>query len=341
MNSVKISMSMVTMAALLSACGGGGGGDSDKGGNTDNSGNQPPVSVAQAPLTSSNYQQVAQEALNSSSFLLSSASLATGAQAGASQTVLSIGEEQVMQMLKHFGRTPSTATGATYTETEACPYGGSITYADDDRNNNGKVDAGDSATMSANRCNLGNGVVMNGKLGMVANSVVGDWDTPPFSFEASITFNQLEVSAGSSKTTGNGEASISLSAQSYSKVSTKLKTQLLTLSTTNANVQTQQTLRAYTAASSVDGSISSATADGTLVTSNLGNKSIYIATPAAFKVDNSRARYPFQGVMNIAGADKTSVRITAINATSVKIELDADGDGSYEVNQTMLWSQML
>ena len=188
---------------------------------------------------------------------------------------------------------------------------------------------------------MGNGVIMNGKLGMVANSVVGDWDTPPFSFEASITFNQLEVSAGSSKTTGNGEATISLSAQSYSKVSTKLKTQLLTLSTTNANVQTQQTLRAYTAASSVDGAISSATADGTLVTSNLGNKSIYIATPSAFKVDNSRARYPFQGVMNIAGADKTSVRITAINATSVKIELDADGDGSYEVNQTMLWSQML
>lgn len=340
MKNMKRSVSIVGIAAILSACGGGGG-DSDKGSNTDNSVHEKPVAPTAALLSISNYQEAAQEALNSSSFLLNSASLATGAQAGTAQTVLSLGEEQTRQLLKRFGNTSSVATGVALTETEACPSGGSITYAENDRNNNGRVDAGDSATMTANRCNLGNGVIMNGQLSMVANSVVGDGDTPPFALDATITFNQFEVSSGSSKATGNGEAVINLSAQSYVKLKTKLKTQAFTLAISNANVQTQQTLKSYTATSEVDGSITTASTDGTLITSNLGNKSILIATPTAFTINNSLARYPYQGVMNINGANKTAVRITAIDSTSVKLELDADGDGSYEVNQILPWSQML
>ena len=340
MNSTKFSIS-IAAAAILTACGGGGGDDSKQSENSNNPGNGNATVATAAVLNGTNYQAVAQEALNSSTYLLKSASMATGAQTNSAQAVLEVGEEQARELLKRFGRSQAVAVGVIHTETEACASGGSITYMDDDHNGNGKVDAGDSATLTANKCNMGNGIIMNGQLNLVANSVSGNMDSPPFSLTANITYNNFEVVVGSSKASGNGTATISFSVQNASNISTKMSTQSLTLAASNANVNTQQTLQGYTASSAINGSIASTSADGILVTSNLNNQSIQIATPTLFKIDNSRSRYPHQGVMIITGANTTSVRITSVDSTTVKLELDADGDGKYEVNQTKPWSQML
>ncbi|RGE38500.1 hypothetical protein DZC30_22535 [Comamonas testosteroni] len=96
---------MIATAIMLTACGGGGGsGDSGNGnagagnsGNTNNGGNNNSgggnTTVSAAPITAQNYEAVAQEALNSSNYLLNTAQqLPIGVQANLSQNLLATGE---------------------------------------------------------------------------------------------------------------------------------------------------------------------------------------------------------------------------------------------------------
>jgi len=85
---------------------------------------------------------------------------------------------------------------------------------------------------------------------------------------------------------------------------------------------------------------SSTTLNGVVASSGLENKSISIATVSAF-VQPSSATYPVSGQAIVTGAANSKVRLTVQNATSVLIELDADGNGIYETSITRLWSQLV
>ena len=73
---------------------------------------------------------------------------------------------------------------------------------------------------------------------------------------------------------------------------------------------------------------------------HLDAKSVRIETPTPFVRNNSQF-YPSSGSALITGAAGAKVRVTAINATTVTIDLDADGNGSYETTVIKLWSEML
>lgn len=354
MNNTKRSLTLIATAIMLTACGGGGGGgDSGNGnagagnsGNTNNGGNNNSgggnTTVSAAPITAQNYEAVAQEALNSSNYLLNTAQqLPIGVQANLSQNLLATGEAQAQELLKRFGKSKAVAIGASYTETEACPSGGTLTYSENDRNGNEMPDAGDSVSITASNCNMGGGVTMNGTLGMVVSAFSGNLDSFPFKIQASLTYDNFSITAANTKATGNGTAEITLNANSARQISTAIRTDRLTMTATNAGVQMRQSLVQYQATSSMDSSLSSASVDGTVESSNLADKSIRIATPTKFTVDASRGRYPYQGEMVVTGANKSAVRLKAIDANSFQIELDADGDGSYEVKQTKSWSSIL
>ena len=51
--------------------------------------------------------------------------------------------------------------------------------------------------------------------------------------------------------------------------------------------------------------------------------------------------YPSSGVAVVAGSGGGSVRITALSATEVKFELDANGDGVFETSTTRKWTEVL
>jgi hypothetical protein len=46
-------------------------------------------------------------------------------------------------------------------------------------------------------------------------------------------------------------------------------------------------------------------------------------------------------VISVTGANKSSMRMTALSASQVKQELDADGDGTYEANITVAWNSLI
>lgn len=61
---------------------------------------------------------------------------------------------------------------------------------------------------------------------------------------------------------------------------------------------------------------------------------VTVETVARFKgLSNG---YPSEGTMLISGAGDTRIRLTALDATNVRLELDADGDGVFEPENTMM-----
>jgi len=50
--------------------------------------------------------------------------------------------------------------------------------------------------------------------------------------------------------------------------------------------------------------------------------------------------YPSSGQVVVTGSASTHLRVTALNATQVQLELDANGDGTYEGSGVFAWGTL-
>lgn len=80
--------------------------------------------------------------------------------------------------------------------------------------------------------------------------------------------------------------------------------------------------------------------NGTLSSSALGGNSVALVTLQAFARNGSDA-YPASGQATATGASGAKVLITVIDGATLRIELDADGDGLYEEGTTRSWSELV
>jgi len=322
-------------SAFLAACGGGSGGGSATVGT--------PAPAAPVTLTSANYVAVAQEALASSAYLGSAASLATGAQVSDSATAVRFGQAQAGKMAHWLAAAPAQAVGVVQTRTEACDGGGTISARASDLNGNGRVDTGDSVTLTASNCAF-EGELLSGQLSMTIDSVTGNPDYFPYKLSVTLGFNQLTTQSATQRTVGNGNLTLSIDARAANDQSLSLRTASLGLSSTYASTRYDKTLTNYastiTLSPAGSGLNSSASVNGTLSSSAFDAKSVAIETPSPF-FTGSGQRYPGSGRLLITGAAGGKVRVTATSASALLIELDADGNGTYEAATSKGWSEML
>ncbi|WP_367066784.1 hypothetical protein [Oryzisolibacter sp. LB2S] len=328
---MRSSLALLASAVVLTACGGGGGGDSADI-------NISP-SAAPATLTTENYVAVAQKTLSSNAFLLDSASLVTGAQVSDPQLLMRFAREQMSHVPAWFAQTSAQAVGVVQTDTENCPGGGTLTLSLDDRNGNDEADAGDSVTVTANNCTYED-AKLNGRLKLTVQSVQGNPESYPFSMKAALEFSALSAQSAQATHTGDGSLDLTISIKSYNAHSVALATPSFTLTSTYGGSTTTETLRDYEASLDADASGYVTSVQGMLLSSALDSKSVTIATTTPFRRTHAQPN-PASGSAVISGAAGAKVRVTAIDTTSVKIELDADGDGAYEKATPMSWSEVL
>lgn len=321
-------------ALTLVACGGGGGSSSV--------GETPLQQQTMLSISASNYQAVGQAVVSSALFLGESGSLATGAETSADPRVL---RHAVSTAKRAFGLAsdrPALVTGVEVRDTVACGQGGSIAMTLVDANNNGNFDAGDSITMDLQSCKE-EGAVMQGRLALSVQAVTGVFDSNNYSATMTMTMTAFNVTTGSDSAQGDGALSMTMTQSPSGVYDLTLSTARLVLSGrvggqsfTTTLTDTRLLVRDETVGSSWRSSI---TYTSTLDSSQFGNKQVTITTPQALVITGSNA-YPSSGQLLVRGHANSAVRITALNASQARLELDAEGDGNYETQVTKTWAEL-
>ena len=93
------------------------------------------------------------------------------------------------------------------------------------------------------------------------------------------------------------------------------------------------------AASSFLAGSSSLTLAGSFTSQSLGGR-VTISTPHALMQQNGDA-FPSQGAVLITGASGSTLLVTALNATQVQLQVDANGDGTVDGTTTTTWTALI
>jgi hypothetical protein len=332
----RIGLSATVLACLLglSACGGGGG-----------SAGTPSSSAPDSTLlgiSASNYQVVGQSAVSSALFLNDTGSVVTGAESGGDPRLLRHAVDTARRAMGVASARPALLTGVEVRETVPCSQGGSLAVSVNDVNNNGNFDLGDSLTVDAQSCRE-DGDVMQGRISLSVQALAGVYDSNSYSATLAMTLTAFSVTSGSDMAQGDGTITLTVSQAPTGVSEVTLATSRLVLSgrTGGQNfsttlTDTKLTLRVEIVNGSPRTSISY---NSSLVSSSFDNKQVLITTPQPLVITGSDT-YPSSGYLMVQGHASSALRITAVNRSQVRLELDAQGDGSYETQVLKTWAEL-
>jgi len=356
-------ISALVAALLLAACGGGAGGSPE-----------PTSSRASVTISAANQDAVAAAALNAA-FGASSATLSvpldSGGRAFAAATdtaatgTANAQPRSIRTLLLDFALDAALAPLlersavktalaarplATVTASQPCRRGGSVTVTLNDIDNNQAPSAGDSASIAFSQCRPILGELVNGSISLTYSALT----ITPVRTDIAATLTFGDLSALSADGTYSIGGSVSLSASKQGAVTTA---QLvvgaggLTVSaTTPTYADTVSLAGGLTIAATVDdaavppsgGAAGSRTVrvDGSVSSTRLAGGTIVINTVTPVKKYDIDA-YPREGQIVITGAANSKLRLTAISTTTLRIELDANGDGTYETSVDRAWGDVI
>ena len=326
----------VATSALLAAC---GGSDDNPAGGIPGSGD--PVKSYLAPA---NYVSVAQKVLQTHAYVLNTTDLVLGIYTADPEAQAQL----LHQPLRRFSHLPATvfdeqAVGVVQVQEQPCFGGGKQVLDYNDANNNGVEDAGDSVSLSAQACSLGN-VVLNGQASMVLNRRSGDPAAYPYGYAASLGYSNFSLEGPGQRIHSNGKWSVDFSALSETSEDYLLRTPSFSLSWLMGGKDSSQTLQDYEVSLKLRPTsgwelLQIASVSGTLVDSALDGQSLAVKTTQPFERLNSEA-YFNRGTVTVTDRSGAQVRATVTSATTVTIDLDADADGTYETSVNKLWSEI-
>jgi hypothetical protein len=323
----NLSTTVISGALLLglNACGGG----------DDGNGASSPVGAAPTTpiaLNSNNAKQVSGLVFDSADGLITTGDLlplATQNQT-AKKNKASLQEITALtvEKLNHHEASSEVATGVT--ETQPCSGGGDVTMTGDE--NSGTV------SMSFNQC-VESGFVINGSVSVSGVTQTGT--APNQTMSMTIRYNNLAVTQGGETVKINGAYTATMASSDTGTQSTLSGT---LLSVTEGGQIHDLSDFSFTETLVTATSLAMTTADYTL-SSTLINGRVTVTTQTPFETYPS-ASYPHSGVLVIQGAD-SSIRVTVQGDANslpldqqVKLEIDANGDGTYETIVNTSWEAL-
>lgn len=203
------------------------------------------------------------------------------------------------------------------------------------------LSAGDTLRGVFDDCDDGDGVVLNGQLDLLVNNVVGELLLDPefglagaFELTMTVTLTNLSADDGGDVPTVNGAMSLVLDTRGFPQFSTRVSGDRLAMSSALRSL----TVEHFISTLLEDMGVSSftMTATGRVSGSRYEGYADYQTEEPFVGVlgDN-----PQQGEMLIQGANNSSVRLIAIDALSVRLEIDTNGDGAAEEIRTVSWDE--
>ena len=230
----------------------------------------------------------------------------------------------------------SAHPAGTSTDTANCVVGGTITTTWNDHDNDGLLSNGDVLTASFQQCRQSSSLSFNGSL------VITLTGTPSaMSFKADAAFQNVTVVYGGVTATIKGGVALdevdtdTISSLTFTVGNGGLEETVSSTSYSDSIVFDSGTV----VASSYLAGTSSVTLNGSFFAQSIGG-SVTIATQQPLYQQASDA-YPSGGQVLVTGAGGSKLLATVLDATQVQLQLDANGDGTYETTSTVAWSTLL
>ncbi|MBX3606088.1 MAG: hypothetical protein KF788_12470 [Piscinibacter sp.] len=326
---------LAALALALVACGGGG-----------DSGTPPPPNVA---VTAANQDSVTRAGMVSmqggvlgSSFGIASADSASPAAVGPLLRRALAGSSKRVAAAR---KTVAVVVGPI---TDACTVSGTFTGTIDDRNNDGVLNSGDSISITFTNCVEVAGEVLNGRMAATYTQVVAT----PVTIGATVVAENLSFTDATTNTSAslNGGFNMTYTEPGATVAVTRIVVpdQLALGATTPVYSDTVTLLDGYTVESTYDSSAlppggatpgrTSSTASGPVASTAAGGfvRFTTIEPLVQYDVDD----YPRSGRFEAVGTTG-KLRATVLSGTEVQIELDANGDGTFEASKTLPWTDLL
>lgn len=324
----------LVLAAALSACGGGGG---DGGGG----GSGPPGSI---DISASNRDSVTRAAMATAQGGVLGGSLGIAGNRPEPQAARGVARALVAGL--HGVNQRESAAGLIGPQQVACTVSGFASVTLDDRDNNQVPSVGDVLSVSFAACSEVAGETINGSMSATYTQIV----PTPLTVSATVTTSNLAVAdqGFSAQIDGGFAFTLQQTGASTTTLSTVAVNALALRVTTPAYSDTFTMQDGYTivatedlaalppgggsagrVSTTVSGKVSSAAAGGTVQVSN--------SEPIVQYADDD---YPRSGAIEALG--KTgSLRANVLSTTQVRIDIDANGDGTLDASVTVPWTQLL
>lgn len=315
------------MLALLGAC---GGSDDPK----SSAGNGP------VAISSANQSDVARASVNGG------LSVALVQNAAGSSTVAPgsmLAADRVLQhvlgeaMTRRKGIASASAHPAgTTSSVQACAVSGTIATTWNDHDGDTLLSNGDVLTADFAQCHQSSTLSFNGTL------VITLTGTPSaMAFKADAVFQNVTVVHGGVSSTLKGTVSLdevdtdTISSTTFTVGSGGLEETVSSPSYTDAIVFNAGTV----VSSSYLAGTSSLTLNGSFSAQSIGG-SVTISTPQPLYQRTGDA-FPSSGQVLIAGAGGSKLLASVLDSSQVQLQVDANGDGTYDSTTTVAWSALL
>ncbi len=318
---------LIGMTAVgLVACGGGGDNDGE------------PLGAVPATINAGNYKDAAATVADAA-FTLADDDLLGKAGGSAKPSAA----RAAMKAFDSLRRAKGGAWAGTSNQSINCTGGGTVTFDATFTSDNAST-VGDRFSITYNNCiDLQARTEQDGKLEFALTHVgVGDFTTDPaYDVRIAFTFTQLRTSDRNGTSLTDGLIELESLRQALRNGQDSLIVPRLETSFTPllSGVRTWNRLQQFVARNTYTPTTTSTTLDGTVAGSdglNQGSVTVVTNTPFIRAV----GRYPATGRLTATGGEGSRFMLEAVNDTTARLSLDANGDGSYEAVDEVLWTTL-
>lgn len=197
--------------------------------------------------------------------------------------------------------------------------------------------AGDQINMEAVDCDDGLGEVVNGIIEMTVATFTGDLLLGIYLMEMDVLLIDFEVVTAADTILSNGDSTVSIDTTGSPLIVMSISGTSMTTQSMSSTETVSEFLTAQTVDTSVVPEPYTLSASGTIASSQLDGDIVY-TTPVTFQ--GAGATYPFAGELLVTGANNGTVRLIALNEIDVRIETDVDGDGTPENTEVTTWDDI-
>jgi hypothetical protein len=323
---------------ILSACGGGGGG-SDGGTAGGNGASAAASGATLTAVTESNHASVSANAYAGSSSLLQAQSESGGLLTGAEIADSAFNAPRTVIDLLTLGVDGAAPLASGASQSRKCPGGGTLQY-DASLQNSSRLSSGDSITLAATRC-VENGATLDGTLTItVQDAGSGSLSGGAYAIKLSTRFAAFSANSPMGSISIDGDMQLAIQRDANGGQSVAMSGNALSITDGRNGKTVQRTLSAYSGTTVHNGLGTSSTLDGRLSghSDAAGDFNVGLKTLQPF-VSSGVGGYPTSGSLLVSGA-ASSVTLTVVDTTNVKLDYSAKGDGAVTRSSTIAWTEL-